>query len=364
VGTEIELTTRGPGDVFGELALLEGGPRSASVGTIEPSDFLVIDQPTFLGLLAGPESPAAAVILSTLSRMIRERTDGLWQQELARIELGAQMEIERHRALSQMVAGVAHELNTPLGIANTAADLIENRLRDGRLRDLASADGKAEQTMDDIAEASALVRRNLERANVLVQNFKRVSAEQLAERADAVDLPALTQDVVDLYSIEARRARIAVTIDDRLPKTGRRWLGYPGYYTQVLLNLLSNVERYAYPAGVGGPVEIVLERREHEGQSDFAVAVIDHGRGIEPEHLGQVFEPFFTTGRIQGGTGLGMAIVRNLVSSALGGSVRLESAPGEGLAVRIAFPETAPPSPAARVTGQPSRLSSRGPTMS
>jgi signal transduction histidine kinase len=218
--------------------------------------------------------------------------------------------------------------------------------------------------MDDIAEASALMRRNLERANVLVQNFKRVSVGQLAERADPVDLSALTQDVVDLYSIEARRARIAVTIDDRLPETGRRWLGYPGYYTQILLNLLSNVERYAYPAGVGGPAEIVLERREHEGQSDFAVAVIDHGRGMEPEHLRQVFEPFFTTGRIQGGTGLGMAIVRNLVSSALGGSVRLESAPGEGLAVRIAFPETAPPSPAARVTSQPSRLSSRGPTMS
>jgi len=363
-GAEIQLSQRGEGEFFGELAILESAPRSASVAAVTDCELLALDQSTFLALMTGSDSRVAGIVLATLSRMVRERTDSLWREELARREIDSRTEIERHRALSQMVAGVAHELNTPLGISNTAADMIENRLRDGHLRELAAGDHKAEQAIDDIAEASALVRRNLARAHHLVQNFKRISVQQLSEAREAVDLSRLTRDVVDLYGIEARKARIVVVIDDRLPDADRRWVGYPGYYTQILLNLLTNVERYAYPAGAGGSVSIVLERTPVGQQPGFAVAVIDHGRGIEADHLPRIFEPFFTTGRIHGGTGLGMAIVHNIVTAALGGSIRVESTVGEGLNVRFEFPESAPPPPGEAGAASSSGLPTRGMSMS
>ena len=222
-GNEIELTTRGRGEIFGELALLEGATRSASVAAIEPSEFLVLDRPTFLALLSGPDSPAAAVILSTLSRMIRERTDQLWREELARRELQSRVEIERHRALAQMVAGVAHELNTPLAIANTAADLMAGRLSDAHLQERLADDRQAEAAVEDVIEASVLLRRNLERAHGLVQSFKQISVQQLSDVVETVDLASLTRDIVGLFSIEARRAGLAVVVEDRLPDESRSW---------------------------------------------------------------------------------------------------------------------------------------------
>jgi signal transduction histidine kinase len=341
-GNEIELTTRDQGEIFGELALLEGAVRSASVAAIEPSEFLVLDRTTFLTLLAGPDSAVAAMLLSSLSRMIRERTDRLWRDELARRELQARVEIERHRALAQMVAGVAHELNTPLAIANTAADLMAGRLSDAHLQERLADDRQAEVAVEDIIEASVLLRRNLERAHRLIQSFKQISVQQLSDVIETVDLAELTRDVVGLFAIEARRAGLIVVIDDRLPADRRAWVGYPGSYTQVLMNLLRNVERYAYPARDGGAIEISLEERQGARGPGFAVAVVDHGVGIDEAHLAHAFEPFYTTGRSTGGTGLGLAIVHNLVTSALGGTIEIMPTPGGGVAVGLWIPSHVP----------------------
>ncbi|MDF1665592.1 MAG: HAMP domain-containing sensor histidine kinase, partial [Planctomycetota bacterium] len=116
------------------------------------------------------------------------------------------------------------------------------------------------------------------------------------------------------------------------------WEGYPGFLTQVLMNLLSNTERYAFGKDQAGKVVIKLER----GTSTFALTVSDNGAGIAEKDMSKIFEPFFTTGRKQGGTGLGLSISWNLVTEALKGTLSVESTLGEGSAFRIEIPHHVP----------------------
>jgi len=122
----------------------------------------------------------------------------------------------------------------------------------------------------------------------------------------------------------------------------RAWLGYRGFLSQVLLNLMTNIERYAYPDGTGGRVEIVVAAEGRRTDGGFVITVSDFGRGIAAGDLPRIFEPFFTTGRSKGGTGLGMAIVQNIVTTALKGQIELASTPGFGTKVTLRFPRTIP----------------------
>jgi signal transduction histidine kinase len=235
------------------------------------------------------------------------------------------MELARHRALTEMVAGVAHEINTPLGIVRTAASFLRNRIASGDL--------------EDAAEASALIERNIERAHRLVEDFKKLSVSQVADTRDSLDLVAVVEEVVELFSISARQAGVKVAVRDLLGGPDERtWLGYRGRLSQVLRNLLTNVQRYAYPDGAGGEVEIVSAGDDRVADGGFVLTVRDFGRGIVAEDVPRVFDPFFTTGRARGGTGLGLAIVRGLVCDGMGGAVELTSEPGQGTTVTIRLP--------------------------
>jgi signal transduction histidine kinase len=156
-----------------------------------------------------------------------------------------------------------------------------------------------------------------------------------------LDLVAVVEEVVGLFKINARQAKLTIEVRNDLPDAAARvWLGYRGYLSQVLLNLLSNIERYAYPDGQGGRVEIAVAADSRRTDEWFVVTVSDFGRGIAADDLPRIFEPFFTTGRSKGGTGLGMAIVQNIVTTALKGQIELASAPGSGTKVTLRFPRT------------------------
>ena len=246
------------------------------------------------------------------------------------------MEVEKQRGLTQMVAGVAHEINTPLGVAGTAASIVE---REVEKLDPLAVDRKSKAALEDIREALGLLKGNLERAHKLVQDFKKVSVSQLRDAKEPLDVPEAIRATLNLAQVSLKRSQITVAFNDALPPGTQTWVGYRGYLSQILLNLLTNVERYAYPAGQGGAVEVDLSL---DGPGDYALVVRDFGRGIPEQDLGRVFEPLFTTGRAAGGTGLGMTIVYNLATTALKGRIEVHSVVGRGTEVRITFPRVVP----------------------
>jgi signal transduction histidine kinase len=268
----------------------------------------------------------------------------LREQELEHREqtLRSEADLERLRALTQMVAGVAHEINTPLGIASTALSVIEGRLSSPIVKALFEKNEETRELLADILDSSTLLKSNILRAHKLVENFKKISVGQITENKEKANLPDLVADALDLFRINARQAKLSIDIDASGITGNPEWLGYPGYLIQVIMNFLQNIERYAYPEGKGGKVEITVTDLEQNNHAQFVIMVRDHGIGISPENLPKILDPFFTTGRSRGGTGLGLSIVNNIVTSALKGSISVTSEPGHGSSFTVAFPKIIP----------------------
>lgn len=254
-----------------------------------------------------------------------------------------EIELEKHRALSQMVAGVAHELNTPLGIINSAMSIISSRLRGPEYKEAAAKNPQLREALEDTLEAVQLAETSVLRAHQLVQSFKNVSVGQVTDQHEAMNIRDAIEEVLTLFKINARKARLDIKLIDELPRDHPHlWYGYRGYLAQILLNLLTNVERYAYPQG-GGKIEVVLGETQRSSIPHYVIKVRDFGVGISADDLRRVFDPFFTTGRGRGGTGLGLAIVKNLAVQGLHGDVQLESAVGVGTTVTLVTPQEISP---------------------
>ncbi|MDQ3146462.1 MAG: ATP-binding protein [Actinomycetota bacterium] len=329
-GHLVDLGERGAGGSFGAPGLLEPAPRSALVIAAEPSCFFVLSRPAFLALMS--EVPDAMPgLLSGIGTQLRQSQEALFAETVKEHALQVHLHAGRYRALAQLVAGVAHEINTPLGVITTAASILAQDL--GSLVDDA---GPITGPINDAMEAAELISSNLEKATRLVERFKSLSTSQAITVVEDVDLTAVVDDVLALYGPKARAAHLTIEVRDERKEPDRPWVGNPGSLAEALLNLLSNVERYAYPGQAGGRVEIVLAG--DDGHLD--VTVRDFGRGISPDSLGRVWEPFYTTGRTIGGTGLGLAVVNNLVTDGMHGRAEIRSKVGEGTAVLLHFPRT------------------------
>lgn len=324
----IEVARLGAGVVVGELALLDDKPRSASAICVEPCRLFAVQRDAFMALLVSASSQATlASVFAALVDRVRTTTDQVHRTELARQAL----EAERHRGIAEMVAGVAHELNTPLGVANTGASVLLERLAEPEIEALLD-DPLLADAVDDMREAAGLIQRNLARAHGLVEQFKHVAVGHFVHATETVDLVQFVEEVLTLFHPQARRAGLAVELTCTLDAAQRRFVGETGHLTQIITNLLANIARHAYDAG--GPVHVRLAR----AAGAFVLTVADEGRGISVADQAQVFTPFFTTRRGDGGTGLGMAIVQAAAVDGLGGSVSLASTPGEGTVVTVRFP--------------------------
>jgi signal transduction histidine kinase len=317
--------------IFGELAMLSEEPRQATVTAILDSEFLVIDRDMMLNIIRKSNAQEILDVFSALSAQMRDANDREFQQVLSRKTMGAQMEVEKQRALTQMVAGVAHEINTPLGIINTAVSIMA--------RELAVPTEITTQRAADIAESLELIRRNVERADQLVQDFKKVSISQLTAEKETLNISEVVEETLGLVMVSLKRNKISVKFHDKLSPDQKKWVGYRGFLSQILINFLSNTERYAYPNDMGGVVDIELSFLD---EGCYRITVSDHGKGISEENIPHVFEPFFTTGRAIGGTGLGLAIVHNLATNALKGRIEVISKVGQGTDFVLILPKVVP----------------------
>jgi signal transduction histidine kinase len=315
------------GQVFGELALLRGDPSRVTATTTRDSEFLVIDRAMLLILMRRFEPENFLDIFLTLNEQTRIAAERGFREILSRRMLASQMEAEKQRALTQMVASVAHEINTPLNVINTAVTIMA--------RELAAPEEVTIQRAADIAESLELMRLNVERADYLMQNFKKILVSQLKNERELFDIAEAIEETIRLVIVSLKRGHVQVKYHNKLAPEQRIWMGCRGFLSQVVINLLTNVERYAYPNGVGGIVDVTIRM---DDDANYHLIVKDHGKGIPVQDQAHVFEPLFTTGQSIGGTGLGLAIVHNLVTNALNGQITLKSEVGQGSEFIVIFP--------------------------
>ncbi|WP_429204942.1 two-component regulator propeller domain-containing protein [Massilia sp. UYP11] len=247
---------------------------------------------------------------------------------------------EKLASLGSLVAGVAHELNTPIGNSLLMASTLQERTHAVAAR-VAHATLKRSDLEDYMAashEASALIVRSLHNAAELVSSFRQVSVDQASDQRRRFDLAQACHEIVATLMSTVRLAEHRLLLD--VP-AGIVMDGFPGPLGQVLINFVNNAMLHAFE-GPGGAMTIGAVPQDGRVTITFR----DDGRGIEPAHLGRIFDPFFTTRMGQGGTGLGLNIVYNIVTGLLGGTIRVESTPGAGTLFVLDLPLRAPDAPA------------------
>ncbi|MBU6464104.1 MAG: PAS domain S-box protein [Bradyrhizobium sp.] len=248
------------------------------------------------------------------------------------------IEAEKLAALGRLVAGVAHEVNNPIGISLTVASSLERKtatftdeVERGDLRR-----SRLNEFLQTSRDASSQLVANLNRAAELIQSFKQVAADRNYSDQRTFDLSDLTEQVVMSLRPGLRKHHLTLTVDCQPNLTMN---SYPGPYGQVLTNLFLNSMAHAFPDGRPGTVDI--QAREFS-KDNVEILFSDNGCGMSLDVRRRAFDPFFTTRRDQGGTGLGLHIVYSIVTSRLGGRLDLDSEPGKGTRVRIILPKVAP----------------------
>jgi ligand-binding sensor domain-containing protein/signal transduction histidine kinase len=244
------------------------------------------------------------------------------------------VESEKLAALGSLVAGIAHEVNTPLGVGVTAASHLEHQAR-LFARQLDEGRAGAEDVAafrSVVLDTSAMVLRNLQRADKMIRSFKQVAVDQASEQPRRIQVRAYLDEVlVSLQPmLKRRRHRLEIAVPDELTV-----LTQPGALYQIVVNLVTNSLSHAFADHSEGNIRIAA-RAEGEG---WIFEYADDGSGMSEEIRRHIFEPFFTTKRGQGGSGLGMHIVYNLTVQALGGSIECDSAPGQGTRFVLRMPQ-------------------------
>ena len=227
------------------------------------------------------------------------------------------------------------------GFQHRPCGIVRQRLQLPFFHEAAEASRDAKLAFEDTLDALGLMDRNIQRAHKLIENFKKLSVSQISDTLEPLNLLDVIDEIVQLFGVNARKAGLTVEVKSDLPdRAAAAWTGYRGFMSQVLLNLFTNAERYAY-AGGGGRIEITVgSTSEKSGESRFVVQVRDFGRGMPQDIVARVFEPFFTTGRSVGGSGLGLSIVKNLVTNSLKGTIDVQSAPEQGTTFTLVLPRT------------------------
>ncbi|XUJ33291.1 sensor histidine kinase [Bradyrhizobium japonicum] len=248
------------------------------------------------------------------------------------------IEAEKLAALGRMVAGVAHEINTPLGSSLTVASTLQ-RKAEQFAAEVARGNLKRSTLtgfLELVSDASAQLVTNLGRAAERVQSFKQVAADQTESLRRSFDAGELTGQVLSQFERQLRVRDIAFSLHC---ETNLAMDSYPGPFGQVLTNLAVNAMTHAFSDGETGTINVSV-RALNDDHVELLFA--DDGCGMAPDVERRAFDPFFTTRRHDGASGLGLHIVHSIVVDRLGGQIRLESLPGAGTRFQLILPRMAP----------------------
>lgn len=248
------------------------------------------------------------------------------------------VEAEKLAAIGGLVAGVAHEVNNPVGIGLTVASTLATRAH--AFAEETAAGPLRRSRLDDFVEtvrdASSQLVANLTRAADLVLAFKQVAVDRTHPDRRVFDLAEATEQIVASLrpGLKTSHHRLEVAVPEGLTMDG-----YPGAWGQIVTNLVVNAQTHAFTDDRSGVMTI--EARSL-GEDRVAITFADDGVGMDTETARRAFEPFYTTRRGRGGSGLGLHIVRTLVVNRMGGRIRLDTAPGGGCRFEITVPRVAP----------------------
>lgn len=269
-----------------------------------------------------------------LNEALQESVD---QVQKAQTQLVQQ---EKLAALGGLVAGIAHELNTPVGNAltvatsiNTHAESVKGKMSSGITR------SALESFIDDVEEGSKMIEYNLTRAAELVAGFKQTAIDQTSAKRREFDLAQLIGETILALTpnLKNKLFQIVTSINPDVILDS-----YPGPLSQIITNLINNAVLHAFEGRETGVISIACDEYQKNCQSWILLTVKDNGKGIPDDNQKRIFDPFFTTKLGKGGNGLGMHIVHNLVTGALGGGISVQSELEVGTEFFIDLPCLAP----------------------
>jgi len=246
---------------------------------------------------------------------------------------------EKMASLGKLIAGVAHEINTPLGIAVTSTSLIQENTEDmaKKLNDKSLSQKQLQSYINIVTESSSISNKGLERVIELMHNFKEVAADQIVESVREVNIASYVNEVMSTLSNEMKKSNVHYSFsgDDSM-----RINTIPGALAQVITNLVTNSIRHGFQSDndvkeQNNNIKINIEQNRID---EVCLTYQDNGIGMSKDVLAQVFDPFFTTKRNKGGTGLGMNIVYNIIEQKLSGHIDISSNLGEGVTCKITLP--------------------------
>jgi len=268
---------------------------------------------------------------ANLEQRVAERS-----AQLADMQKNA-MESERLTSLGSMVAGISHELNTPLGNALTVSTTLESQVRTLSQR---VEQGKLTRSdmagfLSGAAEMSSLATQSITRAADLVASFKQVAVDQTSEQRRPFLLDRVVSD--NVAALMPSLGRIQVKVEQEIP-AGIQCDSFPGPLGQVLTNLVQNAAVHGFEGKAGGHIRITAKAQDNQVE----LIVADDGVGMDKKVLMHVFDPFFTTRLGKGGSGLGLSVSFRIATSVLGGSLSARAEPGQGSSFTLTFPLKAP----------------------
>ena len=241
-------------------------------------------------------------------------------------------------SLGSLVAGVAHELNTPIGNGLMVATSLEERIT--AFKDAMHTNPRRttiDHFVDDLSEAADILSRSLERSATLVASFKQVAVDQTTSQRRCFDLFETIDEISMSLRPTLKHSGCSVVLPEQRPQLS--FDSYPGPLGQVLTNLINNCILHGYGEAASGKIYIDVHA---EGNDSVCLDVRDEGQGIAPQNIDRVFDPFFTTRLGQGGSGLGLHIVHNIVAHTLGGKISVKSQLGKGTTFSLHLPLVAP----------------------